>query len=413
VDLTPWIADYACYLEAHGYAGKKIVLRLQHLSCLQRFVDARELKTLEEFDPQLASDFIDFWVSHGPGARPSRGGNHKSRFEICHHMPVQYSLRCFLRWAHCTGRIQRDPFPLTPPVRGGCFFPEMADYLRFCVEHKGLAKESWRQYELFVRRFDQFLRSVALTTWNQLQICHIDMFVRQEASHNIRRIQLIHSALRGLLRYLFSLGRLDRDWASALLSPRRYSLARTPRAVPAEQVLKLLRSIGRERHGGKRNFAIILMAASLGVRASEIAALCLEHLDWIQAVVCFPPIKGKNDLPLPLSRPLIEALADYLKNERPAHSHYRNVFLSLNPPFSPLSPAAVSCLINRRMHRSGIRGSGHGLRHAFASELLKSGIPFSTLQQLLGHSDFTSTQVYTKIDLVQLREVASNDAEDM
>ena len=389
------------------------MLRLQHLSCLQRFVDARELKTLEESDAQFASDFIDFWVAHGPDARPSRGGNHKSRFNLPHHMPVQYSLRCFLRWAHSTGRLQCNPFPLTPPVRGGYFFPEMADYLRFCVEHKGLAKESWRQYELFVRRFDQFLRSVPLTSWNQLQICHIDMFVREQASHNIRRIQLIHSALRGLFRYLFSLGRLDRDWASALLSPRRYSLARTPRAVPAEQVLKLLRSIDRQHRGGKRDFAVILMAASLGVRASEIAALSLDDLDWVQAVVSFPPSKGKIDLPLPLSAPLIEALADYLKNDRPAHSRYRNVFLSLNPPFSPLSPAGVSCLINRTMHRAAIRGSGHGLRHAFASELLKSGIPFSTLQQLLGHSDFSSTQVYTKIDLVQLREVANNDAEDI
>lgn len=413
MDLTPCITDYACYLEAHGYARTKTVLRLQHLSCLQRFVDAIELKTLEEFNPQLASDFIDFWISHGHGARPDRGGNHKSRFGIGHHVPIQYSLRCFLRWAHSTGRIQRDPFPLTPPVRGGYSFPEMPDYLRFCEEHKGLAKQSWMQYELFVRRFDQFLRSVPVTSWNQLQICHIDMFVREQASHNIRRIQLIHSALRGLFRYLFSLGCLDRDWASALLSPRRYSLARTPRAVPAEKVLELLRSIDRGRRGGKRNLAIILMAASLGVRASEIAALCLEHIDWIQAVVSFPPIKSKNDLPLPLSRPLIEALADYLKTERPADSHYRNVFLSFNPPFSPLSPTAVSCLINRRMRRAGIRGRGHGLRHAFACELLKSGIPFSTLQQLLGHSNFSSTQVYTKIDLAQLREVANNDAEDM
>lgn len=73
MDLTPEIADYASYLESHGYTRKTIVLRLQHLSCLQRFVDARELKTLEEFDPQLASDFIDFWVAYQPGARPSRG----------------------------------------------------------------------------------------------------------------------------------------------------------------------------------------------------------------------------------------------------------------------------------------------------------------------------------------------------
>ena len=413
MDLTPWIADYASYLESHGYTRKKIMFRLQHLSCLQRFVDARELKTMEESDAQFASDFIDFWVAHEPGARPSRGGNHKSRFELRDHESIQYSLRASLSWAHSTGRLQGDPFPVTTLVRGGYFFPETADYLRFCQEHKGLAKESWRQYELFLRPFDQFLRAVPLTSWDQLQINHIDLFVREQASHNIRRIQLIHSPFPGVFRYLFSLGRLDRDWASALLSPRRYTLARTPRAVPVEQVLRLLRSIDRERRGGKRDFAIILMAASLGVRASEIAALNLEHLDWLQAVVSFPPIKSKNDLPLPLSGPLIEALADYLKNERPAHSHYRNVFLRLNPPLSPLSPAAVSCLITLRMRRAGIRGSGHGLRHAFACELLKSGIPFSTLQQLLGHSQFISTQIYTKIDLVQLREVANNDAEDI
>jgi site-specific recombinase XerD len=413
VDLTPWIAHYLTYLKSSGYAGKTIGLRLVHLSCLQRFVEARELKTLEDLGPQMATEFVDFWVTDQPEARPSRGGNRKSRFEPHHHVPIQYSLRGFLRWAHTTGRLQRNTFPLTPPVRGGYCFPEMADYLCFCVEHKGLAKQSWRQYELFIRRFDQFLRSVPLTAWDQLQITHVDLFVRQQAAHNIRRIQLIHSALRGLFRYLFSLGRLDRDWASALRSPRRYRLAHTPRTLTVEQVLRLLQSIDRQRPGGKRNFAIFLMAASLGMRASEIAALCLEDLDWAQAVISFPPVKGKNDLPLPLSRPLIEALTDYLKNERPVRRGYRHVFLGLTPPFGPLAPSAVSTVMGRIMRRAGIRGGGHKLRHAWASELLKSGITFTTLQELLGHSHWASTQVYTKIDLLQLREVAQTDAEDM
>jgi site-specific recombinase XerC len=155
----------------------------------------------------------------------------------------------------------------------------MADYLHFCEEHKGLAKNSCVQIERFVRRFDQFLHSVGLTAWNRLQSNHIDLFVSQQASHNIGRIQLIHAVLRGLLRYLFSLGRLDRDWASALRSPRRYQLAHTPRAVTVDQILHLLRSVDRSHRGGKRDLAIILLAASLGVRASEIAALSLEHFD--------------------------------------------------------------------------------------------------------------------------------------
>lgn len=413
MDFVRLIADYGSYLESTGYASRTIDLRLKHLNCLSRFAEATGLKTLEEFDPELASDFTDYWVRHQPWAKSSEGFRKKLRFGPHHHIAVQHSLHSFFRWAYGTGRLQRNVFPLKPPVRGNYFFPEIADYLRFCEQHKGLAKNSLVQIELFVRRLDQFLCSVPLTTWNQLQSRHIDLFVRQQASHNIGRIQRVHKVLRGLFRYLFSFGRLDRDWASALLSPRRYRLARTPRALAVERVLHLLRSIDRGRRGGRRDLAIILMAASLGVRASEIAELRLQDLHWTQAVVAFPAIKGKNVLQLPLSRPLIEALADYLKNERPAGSPYRNVFLRLTPPLEPLTARSVSSLIGRGMRRAGVRGSGHQLRHAFASGLLRSGVSFSTLQELLGHSHFSSTQIYTKIDLNQLREVANNDAEDM
>ena len=413
MDIAPWIADFETYLQSNGYASRGIDCRLKHLSCLNRFIEARGLKALESFGPELASDFIDYWIHHHPKSQKNRGFRSKSRFEPHHNQELQFSLRSFLRWAHATGRLQHNAFPLTPPVGGGYFFPEITDYLRFCEEHKGLAKNSWRQAELFVRRFDQFLHSSGLTSWDRLETHHIDLFVSQQASHNIRRIQRIHAVLRGLLRYLFSLGRLDRDWASALRSPRRYQLAHTPRTLTIDQILHLLRSVDRSQRGGKRDLAIILMAASLGVRASEIAALGLDDFDWAQALVSFPAVKSKNALSLPLSRFLIEALADYLKNERPAGSPYRNAFLRLRPPFGPLTARSISNLIAQRMRRAAIRGSGHWLRHAFASELLRSGVSFSTLQELLGHSAWSSTQVYTKIDLVQLREVANNDAENM
>ena len=413
MDLVRLTADYAAYLKSHGYAERTIESRLRHLNCLSRFLEATGLQTLEEFEPQLASRFTDYWVRYQPWAKPSKGFSRKLRFGPPHHIAIQYSLHSFFQWAYGTGRLQRNVFPLKPLIGGNYCFPEVADYLRFCEEHKGLAKNSLVQIELFVRRFDQFLHSHQLTDWNQLRGRHIDLFVRQQASHNIGRVQRVHKILRGLFRYLFSFGRLQQDWASALLSPRRYKLARTPRALPLEQVLRLLRSIDRGRHGGKRDLAIILVAASLGVRASEIAELRLQDLTWTRAVVTFPAIKSKDVLRLPLSRPLIEALADYLKTERPAGSPYRNVFLTLTPPFKPLTWRSVSTLIAKRMHHAGIKASGHQLRHGFAGELLRCGVSFSTLQELLGHSHYSSTQIYTKIDLTQLREVAVNDAEEM
>jgi len=217
--------------------------------------------------------------------------------------------------------------------------------------------------------------------------------------------------LRGLFRFLFSLGLLDRDWASALHAPRQYRLAHVPRAMSPDQVLQLLRSIDREQRGGKRDFAIILMAASLGVRANEIAALCLEDLDWRKAAVRYEQRKNRKVLWLPLSRPLIEALASYLENERPRDSVSRAVFLRLTAPWEALTPTTIASIIGKRMRAAGIAASGHWLRHGFASELLRVGVNFSTLQELLGHSHISSTQIYTKIDLVQLREVAENDAE--
>ncbi|MBI4446541.1 MAG: tyrosine-type recombinase/integrase [Acidobacteria bacterium] len=411
MDFAAWISDYGTYLESSGYAGRKIRSRLKHLNCLRAFIDARGMESPEAFCPELASDFIDYWVRHQPWAKTSKGFSRQSRFEPQHHIAIQYTLHCFFRWAHATGHLQSDIFPWRPAVRGNYFFPASSDYLRFCEQHKGLARNSLLQTELFVRRFDGFLHSGQVKKWNEMQSHHIDNFILQQADKNIKRIQRIQKVLRGLFRYLFSLGLLDRDWGSALHAPRQYRLAHVPRVISPDQVLRLLHSIDRGRRGGKRDFAMILMAASLGVRASEIASLCLEDLDWRKAVVRFKQSKNRKLLWMPLSRPLVEVLASYLKTERPQSSAQRCVFLRLNAPWEALTPSGLAGAISKRLHAAGIKGSGHRLRHSFASELLRVGVDFSTLQELLGHSHISSTQIYTKIDLVQLREVAESDAE--
>jgi site-specific recombinase XerD len=412
MDCETWIADYLQYLKAHGYAARTLCFRLKHLRALQRFLARRAMNSLEEFGQQHVAPFLRYWVDYQPWAKTSPGLKRPSRFTPHHHIAVQYSLRCFLRWAHASGRLHHNAFPLRTPVRGPYRLPQVAEYLHFVKEHKGLAENSLVQIELFVRRLDQFLHTHQVSDWRHLQVQHLDRFVRQEAAHNSGRIQRIHKILRGLLRYLFSLGYLEHDWAAALRSPPHYRLARTPRALAPAQVLRILASIDLRAPGGKRDFAIVLLAASLGVRASEIAGLRLEDLDWKRGVARFIQPKNRHVLHLPLSWSLVKALADYLKNERPRPSPYRHVFLGRTAPSQPLSPRTVSILIARRMRQASIPASGHQLRHAFASELLRLGTPFSTLQELLGHTHISSTQVYTKIDLRQLREVADNDGED-
>jgi site-specific recombinase XerD len=410
--LSSWIREYESHLNVHGYTPKSIRSRLRYLSCFAQFVQGRALRTLEEFASEQMMEFIDYWLQNHPGAKSSDGFSRKQRFEPSHHIRLQYCLRAFFRWARSVGHLQAHGFPLKEPVRGKYFFPETREYLDFCQQHRGLAVNTLLQVELFCRRFDHFLHHHQIDDFKQLKVDHLDQFVRQQASRNILRIQRIQKVLRGFLRYLFSRGRVDRDWAAALIAPRQYRLARTPRVLKPEQVLHLLNSIDRQQAGGKRDFACTLLAATLGVRASEIARLRLDEVDWRDQRIRFRQSKNENLLHLPLSRPLMEALADYLQYERPPTSHYREVFLRFCPPCTPLRPAAVSGLIARRMQKAGLRASAHQLRHAFAGELLKTGIAYSTLQELLGHRQITSTQVYTKIDLSQLREVADNDARE-
>ncbi|MDA2938158.1 site-specific integrase [Acidobacteria bacterium AH-259-A15] len=412
LDLSPCIGEYHHYMKQGGYAATTRCRRLKHLHYLQAFVKQQGLTSLQDFRPQQSADFIDYWVRHNPGAKTSTGFNRKSRFEPGHHIGLQYTLRSFFRWARSVGYLKRDTFPVREPVRGNYFFAQTTEYLDFCQEHKGLAKNTLYQIELFLRRFDHFLHSHQIQDFNHMQIQHIDRFVQEQASHNVRRIQRVHKILRGFLRYLFSRGQLQRDWASALHSPRQYRLAHTPRALASNQVLAVLRSIDRQKPGGKRDFAVILLAASLGVRCTEIAFLRLPDLHWKRQTVRFEQAKNRHLLHMPLPRPLIEALVDYLKNERPANSPHSEVFLRLTAPRGPLHPGSLSGLIAKRIRQAGMAASAHQLRHAFASELLRAGVGYSTLQELLGHRHLTSTQIYTKINLAQLREVAENDAQD-
>jgi hypothetical protein len=156
LDLACWISDYAACLASHGYTTHAIDMRGKHLDYLNRFIEARGLQTLEHFPPEWASDFIDYWMHHHPAANKNVAGfQHKSRFEPHHHRDVQFSLRCFIRWAHAAGRLQQNPFPLRPLVTGHYVFPEMMDYQDFCQEHKGLARNSCSQIETLVRRFDR------------------------------------------------------------------------------------------------------------------------------------------------------------------------------------------------------------------------------------------------------------------
>ncbi len=412
LELRPAIEQYLAFMQQAGYAASAIAKRRRHLLSLERFVQGRGMKSLDEFQPEDAAGFVQHWLDSHPGAKRRRNLWYRGRFRPGHHLDLQCSMRAFLRWAKPAGLMQGEPFPLVKPAAARWLPPQVRAYLAFCRQHKGLAPSTLRPIERVLRRLARFLQRRRIQDWDRMTFAHIDGFVRCETALHERNVQHVNSILRGLFRHLHSQGLLQRDWASALLSPRRHRLARTPRPLAPDQVLALLEGAGRSRPGGRRDFAVLLLAASLGLRASEIASLTLEDVDWRRQLLRVPRAKGGTEPTLPLSAALIQALADYLKHERLPGSPHRNLFLRQTAPRGPLCPGSVSTIFRVRMRRAGIAGSGHQLRHAFASQMLRTGVGYPTLQKLMGHRSPSSTQAYTKIDLDQLAQAAENDAQD-
>jgi integrase len=183
------------------------------------------------------------------------------------------------------------------------------------------------------------------------------------------------------------------------------------------QVAALLAAVDRSSPCGKRDYAILLLAARLGMRASDIRGLCLDHLLWDQARIEMSQTKGGGRLSLPLTEEVGAALIDYLRHGRPP-THYREVFLRVNAPFQPFAgDNNLHYIITTYRQRAGIalpaqsRRGLHSLRHSVASRLLETGTSLETISSILGHLSPESTRIYTKVDIEALRSAALDPEE--
>lgn len=217
--------------------------------------------------------------------------------------------------------------------------------------------------------------------------------------------------LRNYFRFLHKSGFLETDWSDAV--PRVF--AAKNRTIPAlwgkSEIEYLLNSIDRGNPVGKRDYAIILLVAQLGLRISDIAELRLGNLKWERKEI--EVIQHKTGRPIvhPLPENAGWALIDYIRYARPKiESPY--AFLTANAPYGQMSPATVGCVLARRMNRCGIEkrpgmASGmHSLRHALARRLLEDGTPLETVADIMGHTSYSSTSPYLKVDVEGLRECA-------
>jgi integrase/recombinase XerD len=281
------------------------------------------------------------------------------------------------------------------------------EWLAFLQHHRGIAPNSLNVYRLNVERFLAHLGTdAAPAEFAALSPEIVRTYLQRQAPlfARVTRKNLVIT-LRSFLGFAFSHGYLTRDLADALERVPCFTHDRLPRGPKWEDLDKLLAAVDQFTVQGRRDFAILTVLITYGVRAGQLVRLRLDDVHWRESTILFPKAKGGRSIEAPLMSAVGNALASYLRDGRPATPE-RQIFLSLHPPFPPLAATSIYRVVSQAFERAQVgsphRGS-HAIRHAWATRAMTQGQPLKTIADLLGHRSLESTRIYTKVDSVQLR----------
>lgn len=276
---------------------------------------------------------------------------------------------------------------------------------------KGMSPAHIRNSSTYLERLAAFLDHAGLEDISGLEPIHVHGFVESLAVYELPTIHNTVCVLRSVLGYLHGEGMVPRDLSPLVPAIRYTKKVRIPSAYSREEVEQMVTAIDQGNPRGKRDLALILLAARLGLRASDIAGLRFSNLRWEHDAIEIVQQKTGRVLALPLLNDVGEAVIDYLRNARP-HSDSEYVFLKLHGPCEPMQPVSIHAVVYARLKAAGVaipQGKKHGphaLRHSLASALLEKKVPLPAISEALGHAATESTAVYLKIDLGQLRGCA-------
>lgn len=294
--------------------------------------------------------------------------------------------------------------PVARPGRAGQIESEYAVYLR---EERAVTEGTVAVYLRMVHPFVVEYLGGGSRRLPRLDAAGVIRFVLRHArSVSPRYAKLRVTALRSFLRFAYVRGTTRVDFGAAVPTVPHWRLASLPRFISAADVLRIVRSGDRRTHGGRRDHAILLLLARLGLRAGEVAHLKLEDIDWEVGELIVHG-KGQRQDRIPLPSDVGRALADYIRRDRP-RCESRTVFIRLQAPLGGLGGMGIASIVRRAIERVGLQTPSRGahlLRHSLATDLLRRGSSIPEIAELLRHRNPETTMLYAKVDLAALRRV--------
>jgi integrase/recombinase XerD len=380
------VLDELCeWLAARGHPHKGLRRRVTAAPHLERRLRDAGVRDLSEL---TVSDLLSFAPS------PSRWT-----------LQITASLvRSLAKYLSERGRLKALPPKLTDQ--------RVFEYERYLLDVRGLAPSTAERVAILVGEFLRFLGyDEDPKKLRNLRGADIQMFLIGLGERMGRAsMQKVAAQLRGFIRFLRSRGEVPAGLEGQIDTPRVHRDERLPRSLPWEAVRSLLASIDRSTIKGRRDYAMMLLVATYGLRRGEIPLLTVDHIDWRARTIRIDRPKVGSPLLLPLTDEVATAVVDYLLHGRPASS-CRSLFFKVRAPAGPITSDVVADTFDWWARRAGIQlplGSGgpHSLRHSLAEHLLRQGASLKAIGDVLGHRSPESTGVYLRLKVEDLREAA-------
>lgn len=400
-----WIGEpierYVEWMIKHGYAARTVQHRVPLLVHFGAFTAEHGASRWEELP-----DHVEAFIRARPRSSDERRGT-KARLKAA--AVVRNVIHQMLQPMLSVRPDDREPLRVSWPFIGQA--PGFAAYLR---DERGLREVSIWHYGHHLRQFEAYLKQIGCHDLGTLSAQILCNFV-VNAAKTRRRSSMIGlcSSVRVFLRYLRLEGIVRRDLAHNVELPQVYRLADLPRSIGWDEVQRMLTAVERRAPIGRRDYAILLLLVTYGLRAREIAGLTLDDLDWKRERLHVRERKAGHVAVYPLSFVVGEAIIAYLKHGRPPTAE-RYLFLEQRAPYRPFSRQAVSNRANHYLRKIGTtvyRPGSHTLRHTCVQHLVDAGFSLKTIGDYVGHRSASSTQVYAKVAVEALRDVALGDGE--